>query len=522
MGVVLVLLLVVIADLCASLDLNVMKRRTALVVGGGPVGLASALVLEREGWQDVVVLERRGEQSFDPAKGYLYLIDGRGRRMCDELSIMNEVAKHGVSSRTFTSLNEVLVDGTCKVKQLPTLMSAGPPKYWVPRSALLDALIAVVKTRPNIRLINDATVESFTEEPSSLGVEVKVSTGQTFSSPALVIGCDGYKSTVREWLAEKDAAFRLTALPSASAGLNFKIIVPKHKFPLPKSREESVPGQGYAVRGTGKTRATRLSLGLLPVTENAPRTANIIAQPDHEVWKLKTTEAATLFLQKTFPQLDPLHDYFSDDELKRFASSDPGVFPAPSYCSKATMSAGGTHVVLCGDALHSFPPDLGQGVNSGLQDVSSLSQALSKMRESAAQCDATGECAVDGNAALTEALREYEEDRVPEAKALCELMRFGFPYQYRQSPIGSFLAALNFALRLGLNKLAHFFFHPPAFFMVQRDDPPMSYRDIVKLAHRTTRAILKTALVLVALFLKRRSIASAVKAVVAPLPFFSL
>ena len=501
------LLLVGAADLCAPLDLSSIKHRTALVVGGGPVGLASALVLEKKGWQDIVVLERRGEQSFDPAKGYLYLIDGRGRRMCEELSIMSEVAKHGVSSHSFTTLTEVLVDGTCKIKQLPTLMSAGPPKFWVPRSALLDALIAVVKTRPKIRLLSDATVVSLTEESSE--IKVTVSTGQTFSSPALIVGCDGYKSTVREWLAEKDAGFRLTSLPSASAGLKFKIIVPEHKFSLPKSRQKSIPGQGYAIRGTGKTRTTRLSLGLLPVTENAPRTANIIAQPDHEVWKLKTAAAATAFLEATFPQLSPLIDYFSKEEVERFASSEPGVFPAPSFCSKATTTVCSTHVVLCGDSLHSFPPDLGQGVNSGLQDVSALSHALPKMSESAA----------DGNAALTEALREYEEQRVPEAKALCELMVFGFPYQYRQSPIGSFLLGINFLLRLGLNKLVPFVFHPPAFFMVQRDNPPMAYRDIVILAHRTTRALWKSALVLAALFVKRRSIASAVKAV-APHFFF--
>ena len=33
-------------------------------------------------------------------------------------------------------------------------------------------------------------------------------------------------------------------------------------------------------------------------------------------------------------------------------------------------------VVLVGDTLHTFPPDIGQGVNTGLMDVASLDHVL--------------------------------------------------------------------------------------------------------------------------------------------------
>jgi 2-polyprenyl-6-methoxyphenol hydroxylase-like FAD-dependent oxidoreductase len=35
-------------------------------------------------------------------------------------------------------------------------------------------------------------------------------------------------------------------------------------------------------------------------------------------------------------------------------------------------------VVLVGDAVHAFPPDLGQGVNSALEDVFALHRALER------------------------------------------------------------------------------------------------------------------------------------------------
>jgi kynurenine 3-monooxygenase len=52
--------------------------------------------------------------------------------------------------------------------------------------------------------------------------------------------------------------------------------------------------------------------------------------------------------------------------------------------------------------VHSFPPDIGQGVNAGLEDVCALSQTLTNSK--------------DVNRTLGEALIEYERIRSPEVK----------------------------------------------------------------------------------------------------------
>ena len=90
------------------------------------------------------------------------------------------------------------------------------------------------------------------------------------------------------------------------------------------------------------------------------------------------------FLEDSFPQLD-LSLFVADEELDRFAKSKGGLFPMPQHANSmtATLNDGGPDsagdqgtkgVVLVGDALHSFPPDLGQGVNSGLEDVLELNK----------------------------------------------------------------------------------------------------------------------------------------------------
>lgn len=60
----------------------------ALVVGGGPAGLATALMLAHRGWTNITVLEKRTAADYDePDKSFNYLIDGRGQKLTDLLGL---------------------------------------------------------------------------------------------------------------------------------------------------------------------------------------------------------------------------------------------------------------------------------------------------------------------------------------------------------------------------------------------------------------------------------------------------
>ena len=61
------------------------KSKSAVIIGGGPVGLAASLMLEKCGWNDITIIEKRSTSFFESTKAYLYLIDGRGQIMTDIL-----------------------------------------------------------------------------------------------------------------------------------------------------------------------------------------------------------------------------------------------------------------------------------------------------------------------------------------------------------------------------------------------------------------------------------------------------
>ncbi|CAM9233705.1 unnamed protein product [Discosporangium mesarthrocarpum] len=261
--------------------------------------------------------------------------------------------------------------------------------------------------------------------------------------------------------------------------------------------------KAYAISSGNKGPRSAIRLGLLPWAPKGMKpveggfqgSGNFIARPDHEIWKIQTAEELRKWLSSSFPQL-PLAEHVGDEELERFVSSRGGRFPDPQYCpalqwvdkdalgtssqaraeraEPGARDGGGQYgVVLLGDAIHAFPPDLGQGVNSALADVRLLEQALN-----------------DAEDHLGKALPAFEETHAPDCKALVRLCQIGYPWQYKQpAPVGTRLWAANFALRLLLNKLFPSVFHRQAFMLVQTGFH-LRYRDILAKANETTRRLL--------------------------------
>ncbi len=153
---------------------------------------------------------------------------------------------------------------------------------------------------------------------------------------------------------------------------------------------------------------------------NSVRTANIIGRENHDIWKINDPDELQEWLQKAFPRMKFGKDngIISREEWERFLSEEGTRFPFCQYtdgvalCSTNKKSA----VVLVGDALHAFPPDCGQGVNSGLADVVQLGKSLEgvdlSIRKDESQADSLNESSKD--IALGDAMKSFEKNRLSE------------------------------------------------------------------------------------------------------------
>ena len=73
----------------SRMESNVIRNgKSAVIVGGGPTGLAASLMLEKCGWSDITIIEKRSTAFFESSKAYLYLIDGRGQKCSNLLGML--------------------------------------------------------------------------------------------------------------------------------------------------------------------------------------------------------------------------------------------------------------------------------------------------------------------------------------------------------------------------------------------------------------------------------------------------
>ena len=105
-----------------------------------------------------------------------------------------------------------------------------------------------------------------------------------------------------------------------------------------------------------------------------------------------------------------------------------------------------------------FPPNIGQGVNSALEDVFVLNEVLDQRQDDLAQ-----------------ALPQYEAIRLMDVKALVRLAQTAAPWQYNQNRWRGRLWLLQFFLRFGISRLLPAV-SPPAFFLLQKQQ--LSYQEI--------------------------------------------
>ncbi|CAM9387569.1 unnamed protein product, partial [Pylaiella littoralis] len=430
-------------------DMQSALKEGAVIVGGGPSGLATALMLAKRGWTDISVIERTPSAGFfDPRVAFVYQIDCRGQKFLSAHDgLMEKLVATSVDSKSFT-ITRVPADGERKEMALPILDSTRPSAYWLPRSVFQELLYGEVEAKyaDKIKVYYSSKCDSIEQLPSGDGMEVRASLGVDGDGggtkvfrPRLLVGADGLKSTVRKQLQAWDAQegssgsgkptkegtgrFDMRKQPSGSSGLRYKVLSLPPSFRLGKDdddgeRSRSDKAYAYTSKFTDAKRAIRI--GILPWgpvggdREKGPRGGNFITLPGHPLWDVKTGEEAKTYLAETFPQTC-FADEIDDEELSRFAESEGGRFPDPQYCpglhwlvkdkgGSDTGEAGGSSssgVALVGDAIHAFPPDLGQGVNSALEDVVVLERALASCGDR-----------------VEDALPEYERTRAADSKAL--------------------------------------------------------------------------------------------------------
>ena len=386
--------------------------------------------------------------------------------------------------------------------------------FWIPRHQMVELLEECCQEQEQHRVeTNDKALGSIQifrkgfediESDENDELVVKCDDGTTHRG-ALVVAADGIDSSVRErlgdearsgWLQSNSKLFHVRKYRSPATGLRMKSLQFPPGFTLTNTTGEKIETKSqrmYVFRGVNKGTHDYLSLGFLPVKDPGMiRPGNTNTRPDHEIWSLTDGPAMKKFFCKNFPRVN-WDEIVDESEWDRYAKAKGTTFPFCQYSPGSAVASPkkDTGVALVGDACHAFPPDIGQGINAGLQDVLALDRALCGQDITTGKPPKTTSDQQPKPKALGDALEAYQRNRGPEHKALIRIAKCGAPYQYKQSwtrdRIGRKLWMANVLLRMVLNKLSFGLIPPAAISLLQNSD--LTYRQVMRRAALASRAI---------------------------------
>lgn len=383
-----------------------------VIVGSGPTGLATAIMLARRGYTNIRVFDRLGRPpapddasvwgEFNEVRSYNIGVISRGQIALRSLGVLDKVKSFTsqVTGRKSwapqTKLDEPVVTSFLDKGDLLTRV--------LQRDRLASVLLQEIEEKYSdaVKVCFNTVCESMDwinleKESERCRLTLKDISNKvplfSYLEAPLVVGADGANSAVREAVAKRSSRWQFRVHKFRDTNVRVYRTIPMY---LPPDSKKWPRNFTYTAR-----LQSDLILDSLCSKEGVHLGVVIFRPWDKRVTELKGKEDAKVFFETFFPMFA---DFIKEKDMESFAQKEPSSFPLFSYAGPQLHK--GKSCVLLGDCIHTVKPFFGLGVNVALEDVTALDKCLEKHDD-------------DTRNALT----DYSKLRGKEAKALVTLSR---------------------------------------------------------------------------------------------------
>jgi len=179
------------------------EKQQIVISGGGPGGLAAALLFADLGWKEIILVERRPSPSdFEKNKAFNYQIDPRGQKLLKRLGIDAMLDEYGVANRDFT-LTTIKPNGEVSVASPPIIDPERETSYWTTRRNFLTMLHKTIEERNDqrIRLLYNHSFQGIRRGPDGkpeITILDLANNEPHIFRPNILLACDGLGSQVHQ------------------------------------------------------------------------------------------------------------------------------------------------------------------------------------------------------------------------------------------------------------------------------------------------------------------------------------